>query len=279
MIKPNSLFQKENIQAKMILLDLDGTLIGKSGQLEDTLHNALAALRARRPDLHLIVNTGRPFGGIAAEVARRLGSPDTPHIFHGGALTRSAREVILAEAIDPAHIHALLDQHEDHPDFALELYSAEEIFVTQQGPLDAAHGHVLGMSHTFTDLRALADSTPLIKAQWILPATQIDVLRPSYLDACVYAEATSDVMPEAAFVTITRQGVDKGSATRALLASMSMDPDDVIAIGDSSGDIPMLDVVGFPFIMRNAPESLHSRYPTLPHIEEEGIIPLLDALR
>ncbi len=275
---PKDLFYKAKQKAKILLLDLDGTLIGESGQLAEHLHDALHTLRERRPDLMLVICTGRPFGGIAKEIAERLGPTTCPHIFHGGALTRSLDRIHHAEAIAPELLLPLIELSTQLPHVSLELYSDDAIFVPEARPLDLAHADVLGMNHIITPLRPLLDQTPIIKAQWILHHSQIDMLRPTYPDTLAHAEATSDVMPDAAFVTVTRQGVDKGSATLRLLDELGLRPDEAIAIGDSSGDFPMLDAVGFPFLMQNAPALHHARYPMLPHIEKEGIIPLLRAL-
>ena len=66
----------------LAILDLDGTLIGASGQVDACVWEAAA--RARDAGVRLALCTGRPGFGAAARIARRI-DPDTPHIFQNGA--------------------------------------------------------------------------------------------------------------------------------------------------------------------------------------------------
>ena len=54
---------------------------------------------------------------------------------------------------------------------------------------------------------------------------------------------------------------DKGTGIRALCAAVSVSPQEVLAIGDNYNDLPMLELVGAPYIMDNAAEDLRRRFP------------------
>ncbi len=54
---------------------------------------------------------------------------------------------------------------------------------------------------------------------------------------------------------------DKGTGIRALCAAVSVSPQEVLAIGDNYNDLPMLELVGAPYIMDNAAENLRRRFP------------------
>ena len=54
---------------------------------------------------------------------------------------------------------------------------------------------------------------------------------------------------------------DKGTGIRALCAAVSVSPQEVLAIGDNYNDLPMLELVGAPYIMDNAVEDLRRRFP------------------
>jgi hypothetical protein len=53
----------------------------------------------------------------------------------------------------------------------------------------------------------------------------------------------------------------KGTGIVVLCDLLGIDPQDVMAFGDQYNDQPMLDLVGYPVIMDNAPEPLRQRYP------------------
>jgi hydroxymethylpyrimidine pyrophosphatase-like HAD family hydrolase len=72
-------------------------------------------------------------------------------------------------------------------------------------------------------------------------------------------------------VEATAAGVDKGSGLRKLCEIMDIDPQRVLAIGDSENDIPMLRAAGFGVAMGNATESLKAIADWIaPPIEEDG---------
>lgn len=62
---------------------------------------------------------------------------------------------------------------------------------------------------------------------------------------------------------------DKGTGMQLLCNALSISPDDVMAFGDNYNDVPMLDLVGFPYIMSTASAPLLERYPlSAPRVED-----------
>ena len=53
---------------------------------------------------------------------------------------------------------------------------------------------------------------------------------------------------------------DKGTGIRALCAATGVTLSEVMAIGDNYNDLPMLEIVGAPYIMENAVEDLRCRF-------------------
>ncbi len=54
---------------------------------------------------------------------------------------------------------------------------------------------------------------------------------------------------------------DKGTGIRALCRHLGVALDSVLAFGDTYNDMPILDLVGWPYIKENAPKELLHRYP------------------
>ncbi len=261
----------------LLLLDLDGTLIGHTGEVRASLWPVLETLRARVPTLS--VCTGRPPGGRASAIARRLGDTQTPHIFLGGALTCTMDgETIAAHEVPQDAVMAMIDHARQH-DLTLEVYTPDGIFVDASTDFATRHADALGVSpQREVDLRALAATDPVLKTQWIVPHAHAKPLMEDPPTGCFAAVGLSDVMPDVTFITITRADIDKGRAATDLITQLGVSPDRVGAIGDSSGDLPMLEVVGHPFVMANAHDSLRQRFPTLPHVDKDGVRALLDWL-
>ena len=53
---------------------------------------------------------------------------------------------------------------------------------------------------------------------------------------------------------------DKGTGIKALCRHLDIPLENVVAFGDNYNDVPILDIVGTPYIMASAPEELRKRY-------------------
>ncbi len=261
------------MRAPVIFLDLDGTIIGPPGDVHPVAWKALDA--AREQGRALCVCTGRPSGGLASRIARRLG-PSLPHIFHGGAVILDGDDgVSRAEAMPRSALEAMVERARREA-LTLELYTADCIWVDAVTPVHARHLSLLDLDGRVGDLLALIEEAEIVKAQWIVyDAALAHDLAECVPDDCFAARGDSQAMSKARFVTITRQGIDKGAAVRHVAGILGADPRDCAAVGDSTGDVPMLDAVGRPFVTADAPAALQARYPVVPSVREHGILQVL----
>jgi hydroxymethylpyrimidine pyrophosphatase-like HAD family hydrolase len=92
------------------------------------------------------------------------------------------------------------------------------------------------------------------------------------------APAQSEALPGDAFISVTRQGVNKGSAVRFVAQHLGLDLARCAAIGDSFGDLAMLEAVAHPRVMAAAPEALRSRFINVPDVEHHGARDAIDDL-
>ena len=264
----------------LIFLDLDGTLVGPSGDVAPEVWVGLEAAAARGQ--RLSVCTGRPSGGVASRVAARL-DPDAPHVFYGGALVERAGSILHVDPVPEHDARALLDiaRPLDPTHVALEIYTPDRVLLATSSLHSLRHVAGIGVDvHVVgpDELDAVLRSTPIVKLQWVTPdgdlASDLARRAPS---SCFSASAGSPAFPDLHFVTVTARGVDKGSAVARAAAALGFDLADCAAVGDSHNDLPMLAAVGHPFVMGNAEPELLSLYPRLPGVTEHGVLAALDA--
>jgi hydroxymethylpyrimidine pyrophosphatase-like HAD family hydrolase len=90
------------------------------------------------------------------------------------------------------------------------------------------------------------------------------------------SRATSPAQPDTLFVSVTRKGTSKGSAVEALCQHLRVPLERVMAVGDSAGDLPMLELVGHPIVVGNAESDLLARFPSVGSVEDGGVVEALE---
>lgn len=253
----------------LIGIDVDGTLVGRSGEVPEIVWQTAA--QARAAGIHLALCSGRPAFGITAEFARRV-DDDGWHIFQNGASivnlsTHESRSTPLPEGC----ARGLIAQARVTGQ-VLEVYGDDDYVVESEAPWARQHAELLGLPFKPRPFETLPP--PLVRAQWLLsPQDAERLVAPPELEM---AHSTSPLMPNVCFVGLTRQGVSKGSAMREIAGAYRVDMRDVMYIGDSGNDISALRVVGHPIAMANAdPQVIEAAGRTVGHVDEAGVVEAL----
>lgn len=267
----------------MLFLDIDGTLIGKTNELRPALKNAL--LKARDAGIRMAICTGRTGKGLSADIANVL-APDGPHIFEsGGAIIKMDGTVIATNPMSRetavAIAEAAMEIAPDH-DASAEFYTPEGIFVSKKSDFSLRHAAALKIDEKeilLTDVREIAKNHDVIRIQWVASEEAMKVALERTPSEATVAVATTHVIPHCLFASVTHTGIDKGTAVRYVAEKIwHVDLADCYAAGDSVGDVPMLNVVGHPFIMGSATPDLLAAYPSVPDVEQDGVIEILNQL-
>ena len=254
----------------LIALDIDGTLVGSKGFVEDCVWQAVE--KAQTAGIKLAVCTGRPCMGVAKRIAERL-SPNGLHIFQNGA------HIAYASG-EPYKVYALKDKatkelikHARKHNLTLELYTPTNLYVERRTEIGDRHARMIGVTPLVRDLSDVRENEPVIRAQWVIPASQVPTVLELELEGVESGMATSPAQEETFFVSLTQVGVSKGEAVRVLADANAIALEHVMAVGDSQGDIPMLEVVGHPVVMNNAPFDLKDRFKVIAgDIEDCGVV-------
>lgn len=258
---------------KLIFLDLDGTVIGANGVSERTWR----ALDTLKKDHHLVVCTGRTRAGVAARIAERMG-PDGPHIFENGGLIGTVKSAPwFSSALDLNDLELLIQKSES-VDATLEFYTAEGVFCSRDHEDCRVHAEVLDIEINFANLREIAQKIPVIRAHWIMRPEVVEQALDVQLSASELGVARSPVLPKNVFASITARGVSKGTAVGFVAGRLGFSVAEAFGVGDSEGDRPMLEVVGHPLVMGDAPQTLLSDFPSIGSVDADGLAIWLESL-
>lgn len=257
---------------RLVGIDVDGTLIGAAGVVDERIWRA--AERARAAGIHLALCSGRPAFGVARDYAHRL-DPDGWHLFQNGASVVHARTGQSRSTPLPGAIVQQLVLESRSSGRVVELYGDTDYVVERDTPRSREHAALLGLPFRVRALESLGQ--PVVRAQWLLGAEDAGAALAAADPRVDTAQSVSPQMPEARFIGITAQGVNKGSALRGIAANLGIDLADVMYVGDSGNDLSALRVAGHPVAMGNAePEVLRAATLVVGDVDEAGLAEALD---
>jgi Cof subfamily protein (haloacid dehalogenase superfamily) len=232
---------------ELICLDVDGTLVGSSGEVSRGVWTA--AEEARRRGVRIAICSGRPAFGVARGFAERLDAEGW-HIFQNGASvvhfpTGEARSTAI-----PAAIVRDLIARSRRTNRILELYTDTEYAVERDVPRARDHAALLGVPFALRSLDSL--TVPIVRAQWLASHAEAEEILAEPHVGLTISASLSPLMPESSFLNVTPEGVDKGLAVRVVAEAYGIPLERVMMVGDSANDLPALRVAGMPVAMGNA---------------------------
>lgn len=290
---------------KLVVSDLDGTLLRPDHRLGDYTRGVLARLRASGVDL--VLASGRHFADIrvlAASLAPSLpaqsaepgeaptqdtafvsGAPTPTFSFgvrkprqrgylvscNGAAVNTADGRLVQATHLPAEPLHFLLrDALCLHPRFR---HVHTNVFLTDAWLVEEANPSLLryhrdsGFHYQVADFAAL-DGTDVLKVVYHGEPEQLLALEAALLARWGDALGTTFSLPQT--LEAMAPGVSKGAALAALLDDLGLTPAHVVCFGDGLNDLEMLQLVadggGLALLMDNADQRLHQALPQVPHI-------------
>lgn len=257
---------------RLVCIDVDGTLIGAAGVVEPDVWRALE--RARVAGIHLAVSSGRPGFGITRELAERI-DPDGWHTFQNGAsVVNIATESSLSAPLPPPAVEMLVSRARETGRL-LELYTDDSYAFVGESERSREHAALLGVPFEPRTMEMLHGS--IVRALWLIPHDDVDSVLAEPHPGLETSRSTSPMMPDTCFINMTREGVDKGSALRAMASEYDIALAEVMYVGDGHNDAAAMRLVGCPVAMGNADfEAKAAAVRTVAHVDEGGLVEALE---
>lgn len=241
---------------KLIVLDLDGTTLRDDLTISSHTKNTLE--KARMAGHEVMIATGRPYR-ISSSYYHELGLT-TPIVNFNGAVYHHPRLTTFAEgyhhAIDLHVVHELLDFSNG---FALDNIAAEvqdNVFLKEHNNSVPETFHLGTENIVFGNIRDAiqSDATSLL---FFGKMDQLDLIS-KHLDESLSGVISHHTWGASAWpaVEIIKFGIHKAIGVQAAAKTLGFDRKDIIAFGDETNDLQMLDYAGVGVAMGNAAESV-----------------------
>jgi len=240
---------------KLLVVDIDGTLLGRDGSISAEHGEALAEVR--RSGIRVSLSTGRAAQSCLPIIDQL--SLDSYHIFFDGALVSNLGEEVYAEPLDSGVVREAVEFARLH-DIDLELYSATHYFVERENWATEIHRQYFKLEPTVVDFADLWHRERIIKGGLIthsaLQVAKARSFRFHFDRSLRFSVARSPAFPGVEFTNVVAPQVSKGKALEALASHLGVALSEVMAVGDEVNDIPLLSLAGLAVAMGNAPDEV-----------------------
>jgi hypothetical protein len=283
------------LPVKLIAIDIDGTLLPSTGTIVSP-RNCQALLNAEAAGIKIVIATGRRQAYATPLIEPTGLKPDTLFITSNGTVTRTlggdridrfflpvqtARELcpvlrqfggttvftfdregtgeLVLESLPQLHsrISAWVDANRP---WIEEIQPLERAFDQNDAPVQ---GMVCGTVSAMREAETWLESSLL--------SSKIELHRTEYP---IRDLAILDILPP---------GCSKGVALRRLAESRSIDPAEIMALGDNFNDLEMLRFSGQPVVMANAAPGLleiarESGWTIAPTNDDDGVAQIIESV-
>ena len=259
---------------RLLVSDVDGTLVDKEKRLSPATADAVARLKAAGCGFTII--SARPRSGMMP-IADTLGLDGAMGAFNGGLVFHRDGRVDEHHVIDPEAARGVFelvgDAAVDRWVFADDRWHAS----TDQG-VHVEHERIASsqepvLSDGFDDLLDRADKITFVSDD---PALLGDLHRRCL---AAYGDRATIAQSQTYYLDVTALAANKGDGIVALAAAMGAELAETAAIGDQNNDLPMLERAAFAIAMGNAPANVQAAADAVTAANDaDGVARAIDTL-
>jgi Cof subfamily protein (haloacid dehalogenase superfamily) len=271
---------REPLDIRLLVLDIDGTICGASNQVSDTVKQAIRQAQAK--GIQVAIATGRMYSS-ARRFYEEIGSTLPILAYQGAWIQDPITNIVHRHLPVPAPLAAELIDYFEQPHLrapvSVHLYANDRLYIREVRSDTVAYQVRSSIKPILVpDLRQVLQSDTDAD---INPTKVLAMAENPQLIYQMLEELRSQFSPEQLYITrslpiyleATHPLSNKGHAVRFLSEELlGLKPHNVMAIGDNFNDLGMLAYAGLGIAMGNAPDEVRAIAKWVaPSIEEDGV--------
>ncbi|MDW8681621.1 Cof-type HAD-IIB family hydrolase [Streptococcus suis] len=268
---------------KLIATDMDGTFLDGKGSFDRKRFSSVLEKLAEK-QIPFVIASGNGMGRLLQlcqgfEDRLIFVADNGAHVYQNG-------KTMIRRAIQQEEVEAILHFFKGRwADVCLMLSNEENIYM-QSGaglpfegtdlPIEPAQMAAFQSRVTYLDdLSAYPISEPIYKVGLWVPEARVESITEGFnqafkgqLVAVTSGYGSIDILP---------QGIHKAWGLKQVLTCLDIEPEQVMAFGDSDNDIEMLNYVGYSYAMENATDKVKTvaKYLAPSHLEA-GVLQVIE---
>lgn len=246
---------------KLLVSDMDATLLTSDHRVSDENYDAIKYFTSEGGTFS--VASGRMVDAVRLYLDRI--QINAPAVLHNGAKMYSFADekVIYEKSIEENRKKAIRRVFEEQPQFGLEIYSREHIYVLREcSETPRLKATPYNVTYSMPD-EIWAE--PWEKVLIMGDEAELDKFEPIYKSEY---DTGCSVRSGKRYLDVVANGVSKGFGVKRLAADLHIARDNIYTVGDNMNDLEMICFAGHGYAVEDAAETLKK--------SAEGIVPSCD---
>lgn len=239
---------------KLIMSDIDGTILDKNHQLDSHLIELMPLLK--QCNIPFVLASARSPLGIAP-ISKELGITDCPIACYNGALISLGDKILSQYSIDKSELLLLHDfLKKEFPTVSINVYSGKDWLVNTIDEWVEIEATITGESPKVTSLADfIRDEKTLVHKLLLIDNTDTIHKLQKTLSSIDFPQ-TDFYLSKDNYLEVTHNQVSKKQALLELANYYQLPLTSIMTLGDNYNDIPMIETAGLGIAMGNAPRDV-----------------------
>ncbi|NDO46934.1 Cof-type HAD-IIB family hydrolase [Clostridium sp. MD294] len=261
---------------KMIVLDLDGTLVNSEKKISEK--NKKALQKAIQKGVKVVLASGRPVKGVLPKAIELELDKNNGYIlaFNGGRIINVTTKQCVFEADLPeGHLQKVYELSRKF-DIGLMTYEGNDKLVTEDDNEYIQLELRVNQLERVTP-KSIIEYVTFPVAKYLLAGNPENVEKAEIVFKQALSKQLNIFRSDPFFLEVLPLGIDKAYGLEKLIKILGISKEEVIACGDGYNDITMLQFAGLGVAMENATEQTKAAadYITLSN-DEDGIAAVIE---